>query len=247
MTMVSVVTGAGSGIGRACAELLAHRGSHVICVGRRPAPLADTVDTLGGAGEVVSADVSTDEGIAAVAHAVGERKVSALIHAAGRESVTAFSATTRAEFDAVLATNLAAPFFLTRELAARLGENASVVFVSSMSAGSGRERHAAYGAAKAALIGLTRNLAVELAPSVRVNCICPGATVTPMLQAFLADFYGSNPSEELAQTMLADAKRLLLGRAADPGEIAATAVHMALDATAMTGSVVMVDLGYTAR
>jgi NAD(P)-dependent dehydrogenase (short-subunit alcohol dehydrogenase family) len=247
MTVVSVVTGAGSGIGRACAELLAQRGTHVICVGRRPVPLTDTVDAMGGAGEVVSADVSTDEGIAAVVRAVGERNVSALIHGAGRESVTPFTATTRAEFSAVVATNLMGPFFLTRELAPRFGENASVVFVSSMSAESGRDRHAAYGASKAALIGLTRNLAVELAPSVRVNCICPGATVTPMLQEFLADYYGSNPSEELAQTMLADARRLLLGRAADPGEIAATAVHIALDATAMTGSVVTVDLGYTAR
>jgi NAD(P)-dependent dehydrogenase (short-subunit alcohol dehydrogenase family) len=247
MTVVSVVTGAGSGIGRACAELLAQRGTHVICVGRRPVPLTDTVDAMGGAGEVVSADVSTDEGIAAVVRAVGERNVSALIHGAGRESVTPFTATTRAEFSAVVATNLMGPFFLTRELAPCFGENASVVFVSSMSAESGRDRHAAYGASKAALIGLTRNLAVELAPSVRVNCICPGATVTPMLQEFLADYYGSNPSEELAQTMLADARRLLLGRAADPGEIAATAVHIALDATAMTGSVVTVDLGYTAR
>ena len=77
-----------------------------------------------------------------------------------------------------------------------------------MSAESGRDRHAAYGASKAALIGLTKNLAVELAPSVRVNCICPGATVTPMLQEFLATYYGPNPSEELTQTMLADAKRL---------------------------------------
>jgi NAD(P)-dependent dehydrogenase (short-subunit alcohol dehydrogenase family) len=247
MTMLAVVTGAGSGIGRACAELLAQRGTKVICVGRRAALLADTVDALGGAGEAVSADVSTDEGVAAIADAVGDQELNALIHAAGRESVTPFATTIRAEFDAVLTTNLAGPFFLTQELATRFGENASVVFVSSMSAESGRDRHAAYGASKAALIGLTKNLAVELAPSVRVNCICPGATVTPMLQEFLAAYYGPNPSEELTQTMLADAKRLLLGRAAEPAEIAATAIHIALDATAMTGSAVTVDLGYTAR
>jgi len=245
--MLAVVTGAGSGIGRACAELLALRGAKVVCVGRRPSPLDDILDALRGAGEAVSADVSTIDGVAAVADAVGERKVDALIHAAGRESVTPFATTTRAELDAVLATNLGGPFFLTQELASRFAEHASVVFVSSMSAESGRDRHAAYGASKAALIGLTKNLAVELAPSVRVNCICPGATVTPMLQDFLAVYYGPNPSEELAQTMLADARRLLLGRAAEPAEIAATAIHVALDATAMTGSAVMVDLGYTAR
>jgi NAD(P)-dependent dehydrogenase (short-subunit alcohol dehydrogenase family) len=245
--MLAVVTGAGSGIGRACAELLAKRSAKVICVGRRPAPLADTVDALGGTVQAVSADVSTDEGVAAVAQAIGDQELHVLIHAAGRESVTPFAMTTRTELDAVLATNLMGPFFLTQELAPRFAENASVVFVSSMSAESGRDRHAAYGASKAALIGLTKNLAVELAPSVRINCICPGATVTPMLQEFLAAYYGPNPSEELAQTMLADAKRLLLGRAADPAEIATTAIHIALDATAMTGSAVTVDLGYTAR
>jgi NAD(P)-dependent dehydrogenase (short-subunit alcohol dehydrogenase family) len=247
MTMLAVVTGAGSGIGRACAELLAQRGTKVVCVGRRPAPLADTVDALRGAGEAVSADVSTEDGVVAVAHAVGEREVDVLIHAAGREAVTPFATTTRAELDAVMATNLKGPFYLTQELVSRFAEQASVLFVSSMSAESGRDRHAAYGASKAALIGLTKNLAVELAPSVRVNCVCPGATVTPMLQEFLATYYGPNPSEELAQTMLADARRLLLGRAAEPAEIAATVIHIALDATAMTGSVVTVDLGYTAR
>jgi NAD(P)-dependent dehydrogenase (short-subunit alcohol dehydrogenase family) len=247
MTMLAVVTGAGSGIGRACAELLAQRGTKVVCVGRRPAPLADTLDALRGSGEAVPADVSTDDGVAAVAHAIGERQLDVLIHAAGRESVTPFATTTRAELDAVLATNLTGPFFLTQKLVPRFAEHASVVFVSSMSAESGRDRHAAYGASKAALIGLTKNLAVELAPSVRVNCICPGATVTPMLQEFLATYYGPNPSEELTQAMLADAKRLLLGRAAEPAEIATTAIHLALDATAMTGSAVTVDLGYTAR
>jgi NAD(P)-dependent dehydrogenase (short-subunit alcohol dehydrogenase family) len=247
MTMLAVVTGAGSGIGRACAQLLAQRESRVICVGRRPELLRETVDMLGTAGTSVSADITTDDGVAAVADAVRHREVNAVIHAAGRESVTTLDATTRGEFDAVIATNLAGPFFLTQQLAPRLADGAGVVFVASMSARSGRDRHAAYGASKAALIGLTTNLAVELAPRVRVNCICPGATVTPMLQEFLATYYGTNPSEELAQTMVADAKRLLLGRAAEPTEIASTAIHLALDATAMTGTTVTVDLGYTAR
>jgi NAD(P)-dependent dehydrogenase (short-subunit alcohol dehydrogenase family) len=247
MTMLAVVTGAGSGIGHACAELLGRRGLSVVCVGRRSAPLAETVAALGGASEAVPADVSTAEGVAAVSRAVGERELHVLIHAAGRESIAPFATTTRSEFDGVLATNLTGPFFLTQELAPRFADHASVVFISSMSAESGRDRHAAYGASKAALIGLTKNLAVELAPSVRVNCICPGATVTPMLQEFLATYYGPKPSEELTQTMLADAKRLLLGRAAEPAEIASTTIHVALEATAMTGSAVTVDLGYTAR
>jgi NAD(P)-dependent dehydrogenase (short-subunit alcohol dehydrogenase family) len=245
--MVAVVTGAGSGIGRACAELLALRRAHVICVGRRRAPLDETVAMLSEAGTAVAADVATENGVAAVVEAIDGRELNALIHAAGRESVTPFATTTRAELDAVIATNLTGPFFLTQQLSERFAEAAGVVFVASMSAYSGRDRHAAYGASKAALIGLTKNLAVELAPAVRVNCICPGATLTPMLQEFLATYYGPNPSEELTQTIMTDAKRLLLGRAAEPAEIATTAIHLALDATAMTGSTVTVDLGYTAH
>jgi NAD(P)-dependent dehydrogenase (short-subunit alcohol dehydrogenase family) len=245
--LLAVVTGAGTGIGRACAVLLAQRGVQVICVGRRPAPLDDTVQQLAEGAIAVPADVATEEGVAAVAEAVGRQELHALIHAAGLESVTPFAATTRAEFHAVIETNLAGPFFLTQRLTEHFADPAGVVFVASMSAHSGRDRHAAYGASKAALIGLTKNLAVELAPAVRVNCICPGATVTPMLQEFLVTYYGTDPSEEQAQTMVADAKRLLLGRAADPAEIASTAIHLALDATAMTGTSVTVDLGYTAR
>jgi NAD(P)-dependent dehydrogenase (short-subunit alcohol dehydrogenase family) len=244
--MLAVVTGAGSGIGRACAELLAQRGVDVICVGRRPSPLAETADMLGESGTPVAADIATGDGVAAVVEAVADRQLNALIHAAGRESITPFATTTRTELDAVIATNLNGPFFLTQQLTERFADTAGVVFVASMSAHSGRDRHAAYGASKAALIGLTKNLAVELAPAVRVNCICPGATLTPMLQEFLATYYGTNPSEELAEKMMSDAKRLLLGRAADPAEIAATAVHLAIDATAMTGSEVTADLGYTA-
>jgi NAD(P)-dependent dehydrogenase (short-subunit alcohol dehydrogenase family) len=245
--VLAVVTGAGSGIGRACAEVLAQRGARVICVGRRPGPLDETVEVLGDEGIAVPADIATENGVSAVVEAVDEREVNALIHAAGRESITPFATTTRTELDAVFATNLNGPFFLTQQLTERFADGAGVVFVASMSAHSGRDRHAAYGASKAALIGLTKNLAVELAPTVRVNCICPGATLTPMLQEFLATYYGTNPSEELAQTMMADAKRLLLGRAAEPAEIATTAIHLALDATAMTGSTVTADLGYTAR
>jgi NAD(P)-dependent dehydrogenase (short-subunit alcohol dehydrogenase family) len=245
--VVSIVTGAGSGIGRACAELLAERGSEVLCVGRRPEELQESVTRLGGAGAAVPADVTTEEGIARVVATVAKRPLQALVHAAGRESVTAFATTSRAEFGAVIATNLAAPFFLTQQLMSRLADGAGVVFVGSQSALSGRDRHAAYGASKAALIGLTKNLAVELAPRVRVNCIAPGATLTPMLQSFIETYYGTDPTKEQAQEIMADAKRLLLGRAADPAEIASTAIHLALDATAMTGSVVPVDLGYTAR
>jgi NAD(P)-dependent dehydrogenase (short-subunit alcohol dehydrogenase family) len=104
-----------------------------------------------------------------------------------------------------------------------------------MSAHSGRDRHAAYGASKAALIGLTKNLAVELAPTVRVNCICPGATLTPMLQATTDEF-------RAART-----RRVPLGRLGDPAEQARVALFLASPAAGyVTGAVITVDGGIAA-
>src|SRR5919202_2878007 len=75
--------------------------------------------------------------------------------------------------------------WLTRALLPAFGDGSSVVFVGSIAAFRGRDRHAAYAATKAGLLGLTVNLAAELAPRVRVNCVCVGATRTPMLEEAL--------------------------------------------------------------
>jgi NAD(P)-dependent dehydrogenase (short-subunit alcohol dehydrogenase family) len=249
VTEKAVVTGAGSGIGRACAEELARRGLEVLCIGRRRSQLNETaagIQERGGQAVVISADIATDDGIATVNEAIIEANVVALVHAAGRDSVTKFAGTSRAEVEAVLATNLTGPFLLTQALIDKLTEHAGVVFIGSIAASAGRHRAAAYGASKAALIGLTRQLAVELAPKTRVNCVVPGATLTPMLEQFVSSYAGDSPDEETIGQLQAAARRSLLGRAAEPLEIAATVVHIVLDATAMTGAVVPVDLGYTA-
>jgi 3-oxoacyl-[acyl-carrier protein] reductase len=249
VTERAVATGAGSGIGRACAQELARRGLEVVCVGRRSGPLEETAAGIlqsGGQAVVVSADISSDDGIQAVTHAVGDASVVALVHAAGRDSVTHFATTSRTELQAVLATNFIAPFLLTQALLDKLSQGAGVVFVGSIAGSAGRLRAAAYGGSKAALGGLTRQLAVELAPTTRVNCVVPGATLTPMLEQFVSAYAGENPDDETIMQLQAAARRSLLGRAAEPQELAATIVHIALDATAMTGAVVPVDLGYTA-
>jgi 3-oxoacyl-[acyl-carrier protein] reductase len=95
------------------------------------------------------------------------------------------------------------------------------------------------------LIGLTKNLAAELAPRLRVNAVCPGATQTAMLDQFINEFLASASPEE-TEGLLAESHRVLLRRVAQPQEVAATIVHLALDATAVTGAVVYVDLGYSA-
>jgi 3-oxoacyl-[acyl-carrier protein] reductase len=244
---VAVVTGAGSGIGRAAALALAARGLDVVCAGRRPEPLHETAGQLGGCGRVAAADVSTAEGVRAIADAVGGAPVAALVHAAAIEGIVSLEDTTRPVFDQLVAVNLAGPFFLTRELRPVLADGSGIVFVGSVSALHGRPRHAAYAATKAALLGLTTSLAAELAPRVRVNCVAPGATDTPMMAEAVTAYYGSMDAEEAQRTGTAEMTRVLLGRVGAPAELAAAIVHLALDASYSTGSVVTVDGGFSAR
>ncbi len=244
---VAVVTGAGSGIGRATTRALAERGLRVCCVGRRAEPLAGTVRALGAGSYAVAADVATEQGIGAVAAAVGDAPVAALVHAAAIEGIVALDSTDRATFDRLIATNLGGPFFLTQALAPRLADGCGIVFVGSVSALHGRPRHAAYAATKAALLGLTTSLAAELAPRVRVNCVAPGATDTPMMAGAATEYLRSMDAAQAQKVGEAEMSRVLLGRVAAPAELAATIVHLALDATYSTGSVVAVDGGYSAR
>jgi NAD(P)-dependent dehydrogenase (short-subunit alcohol dehydrogenase family) len=243
---MAVVTGAGSGIGRATARALAGRGLAVVCVGRRAEALEETARTLGVSAFTVPADVSTDEGIAAVRDAVGGEAVSCVVHAAAVEGIATLGETDRRTFDALVATNLGGPFFLTQALLPVLADGGSVVFVGSIAACRGRDRHAAYAATKAGLLGLTVNLAAELAPRVRVNCICVGATRTPMMEGAVRDYVAAVGEAGARELWAAETPRLLLG-VAEPAQIAASIAFLALDATFSTGTVLYADGGYTAR
>ena len=243
----AVVTGAGSGIGRAAALALGARGLDVCCVGRRLGPLRETAGQLGGGGQAIAADVGTEEGIRLIADAVGGTPVRALVHAAAVEGIVPLEDTSRATFDHLVATNLAGPFFLTQALRPRLADGCGVVFVGSISARLGRPRHAAYAATKAGLLGLTTSLAAELAPRIRVNCVAPGATDTPMLAEAATAYFGSLPAGEAEREGAAEMSRVLLGRVGTAAELAAAIVHLALDATYSTGSVITVDGGFSAR
>lgn len=246
---MAVVTGGGSGIGAATAVRLARRGLSVVCVGRRPDVLARTVtiiESTGGAARAVVADVGTGAAVDAIVAAVGDRPVAAVVHSAGRDIAGAFGETTRAEFDEMMAVNLVAPYFITQALLNRLVPGAGIVVVGSVSGVRGRDRQSAYGASKAAVMGFVVNLAAELRGRARVNCVSPGATRTAMLREQVAAARRNLSSRELEEANIRDLARMLLDRVAEPDEIAVTIEHVALDATAMTGTDVRVDVGYTA-
>jgi NAD(P)-dependent dehydrogenase (short-subunit alcohol dehydrogenase family) len=249
VSALAVVTGAGTGIGRATASLLAERGLHVVLVGRTAATLEESgaaVVARGGTAETVVADVGSAAGLDRVVGAVGARPVGALVHAAGQHDPVPFVDTTRAQFDRAIAVNLTAPFFLTQALVPGLVTGAGVVFVGSITATRARSLHTAYAAGKAGLIALTKHLAAELAPAVRVNLVSPGATATAMLQAYVDAAEERLDERGRRDARAADRSRILLRRIATPEEVAATIVHLALDATAVTGVDVPVDVGYTA-
>jgi 3-oxoacyl-[acyl-carrier protein] reductase len=248
-TPLAVVTGAGTGIGRATAEQLAARGLHAVLVGRTRRTLEDACSAIteaGGAAECVIADVGSAGDLDRVIAAVETRPVAALVHSAGSHVPKSFLETPRADFDQQVAVNLAGPFFLTQGLAPRLVEGAGVVFVASITAERARSLHTAYAASKAGLLALTKHLAAELAPSVRVNRVSPGATATAMLQASVDASTGDLDEQGRRDVRVADRSRILLRRTASPDEVAATIVHLALDATAITGIDVAVDAGYQA-
>jgi 3-oxoacyl-[acyl-carrier protein] reductase len=249
MAHAAIVTGAGSGIGRATAVVLGQRGLHVVAVGRTEATLAATCDAArsdGGSAEAVVADVGDDAAVPALIGALGDRPVGVLVHAAAHHEHQTFAETTPDAFDRQVAVNLRGPFFLTQALVPRFADGAGVVFVGSITSERARDRHIAYAATKAALLGLTKHLAAELAPTVRVNCVSPGATATAMLSAYVDASTADLSEEEQRRRRIADKARLLLGRVADPSEVAATIVHLALDASAVTGVDVAVDVGYKA-
>ncbi len=181
----AIVTGAGSGIGRAIAVTLVHAGMRVIVAGRTAESLRETA-RLGGSGEVVEADLATEAGIEAVAHAA-PAALHVLVHSAGLYARHSVADTTAPDWAAVHAVNVQAPMRLTAACLPALRAGAGyVVFVNStagLRAGAGT---GAYAASKHALRAAADALRQEVnADGIRVLSVFPGRTDTPMQEAVL--------------------------------------------------------------
>ena len=245
---VGLVTGAAGGIGRAICELLAREGAAVAAV-----DIADSSGTLslveraGGDGLGLRVDVAREADVADGVARVLERfgRIDLLFNNAGVELSRTLHETTEAEWDRILDVNLKAMYLVSRQVLPvmmRQGRGA-VVNTSSISGLLGWPASAAYCASKAGVIGLTRQMAVDYAPhGIRVNCICPGTTLTPMIERLFAE--DSDPAAFRASIEA----RHPLGRLAQPAEIAEAALFLAsAEASFITGAALPVDGGYTAK
>lgn len=182
-----------------------------------------------------------------VANTIGRfGRLDAVVNNASQFFPTALGTTTPAQWDALFATNTRAPFFLAQAAAPHLrAARGAIVNLVDIHAERPLRDHAVYGMSKAALAYLTRALALELAPDVRVNAVAPGAILWPEPGQHATDEHGTgehgDTKDQAAKTaMLA---RTPLGRIGTPGEIAEAVRWLLRDATYTTGQVIRVDGG----
>jgi 3-oxoacyl-[acyl-carrier protein] reductase len=242
---VAIVTGAASGIGRATAERFAAEGGAVV-VGDVQAEAGERVvagiRAAGGRAEFVATDVTRDDDVRALVEAAPARfgALDVLVNNAGIGRFVAFEQLEPADWDRIFAVNLRAAFLACRFAVPHLRRSGrgAIVNLSSQSGLQGQAMNEAYCASKAGVILFTRSLARELAPDgIRVNCVCPGGTDTPLLRSF---------SRSITSAESAPA-RPPLGRFARPEEIASAILFLASDdASYVTGVALPVDGGATA-
>jgi len=235
-----LVTGGASGIGQATAARFLEEGSHVAVLDRDAAAAGRLKKELPGLAATLLADVSDR---AQVERAFAELDalwggLDVLINNAGISIRHSFLDITPEDWQRVLATNLNGVFHVAWQAATRMAnaKRGVIINMGSTNALRGHAHYADYNASKAGVLALTRTMAVELAPAVRVLAVCPGYVLTPMQRA------------EYTDAMLEEVnRRIPLGRHARPGEVAALFAFLASDdANYLTGCEYLIDGGETA-
>jgi NAD(P)-dependent dehydrogenase (short-subunit alcohol dehydrogenase family) len=243
----ALVTGAGAGIGRETAVLLARRGAAVVVNSRSTDGGARTVSAItadGGRAALATGDVADPEtATTAVATALDSfGRLDILVNNAGIAIPGTVETTSDAELERMLAVNVKGMVHMCRAALPALRETRGVIVnIASVAALKGHRERAVYAATKGAVVALTRSMAADhVADGVRVNCVCPGTTLTPALAEKIAA--AADPAAQEA----AFVARQPLGRLARPDEIAAAIAYVASEeASFMTGSVLVLDGGMT--
>jgi NAD(P)-dependent dehydrogenase (short-subunit alcohol dehydrogenase family) len=246
---VALITGAGSGIGRATALLFAREGSRVAVVDVDEAGGRETVRAIqdeGGVAMWARADVTVPEDAKRAADAVAawHGRLDILFNNAGISHVGVLHEVPEAEWDRVIAVNVRGVYLMAKYAVPHMlarGQGC-IINMSSGAALFGLERRAAYSASKGAVLALTRAMAVDYAPHrIRVNALCPGTVYTPFVERYLQTAY-ADPAAALERLK----ERQLAGRLGRPEEIAAAALYLASDdAEFVTGAPFIIDGGMT--
>jgi NAD(P)-dependent dehydrogenase (short-subunit alcohol dehydrogenase family) len=239
----ALVTGAGRGIGAACAAMLAEAGAEVTLTARSADELDETAGAIrrnGGAADTLPLDL-TD--LAAMRAALDARPAfDILVNNAGAARNQPFLTIDEANFDLVMGINVRAAFFCAQVVAKGMvaaGRGGAIINMSSQMGLVGGPDRTVYCASKHALEGMTKAMAIELGPhNIRVNTVCPTFIETELTRARLAD-------PAFKDWVMGKIK---LGRLGQPADIAAAVLYLASDAASLvTGTHLLVDGGWTAE
>jgi NAD(P)-dependent dehydrogenase (short-subunit alcohol dehydrogenase family) len=245
---VALVTGGGSGIGRAIALRFAQRGAKVAVAGRTRKTIAETqemIQHMGGEAFSLQVDVSSDEQVRQMVQSVVRRfgRLDFACNAAGIGGPLAPTADiSENDFDSIIAVNLKGVWLCMKyQLQQMVAQGSGVIVnISSINGLVGTPNAAVYSASKSGVISLTKAAALEYAKSnIRINAICPGAIRTPMLEKMFSE---TGIAESHYESQIPQ------GRIGDPNDIANAAIWLCSDeASYITGHIMVIDGGVTAR
>lgn len=239
----TLIVGASSGIGLETARLFASEEAEITVVARSTSKLNQLAKELGSPAHVVTADVADVASCQSIVPAAIEamRGLDVVVYCAGICEPRLVKDMTIEDFKRHIDINLTGNFIVAQAAALYMNEHdgGSIVNISSELSHIGMGFYVHYCAAKAGVLGLTRGLAAEMSPKVRVNSISPGPVDTPMMRAEIEWFGGSK------EVMDGAINRVPLKRFATPEEVAKGILFLAADAPFATGSTLMLDGGTT--